>query len=241
MCQKYKKKEKVMSSKEEFLYKEYAVYQPLQRNYAITYERIASIEVDGVLSNLYDQYKVDELQLLDPIPTKEKKVLDKYIENKPTYDKIIQRLKDNVSDTIYKKESEFREIIKGILNGIDSKMIDKIVDGLSVMDKTAEVHKDKNGEIIYDSSTKDIEIVKFTKNVDEYMNEEVLPHAPDAAWFFEENMNAKKPVVKTGAEFPVIRYFYEYKAPEAVEDLEKEFIDIENSINAKLSALFEEV
>lgn len=228
-------------NKEEFLYREYAVYQPLQRNYAITYDRIASIEVDGVLSNLYDQYKVDELQLLDPIPTKERKMLDKYMKNKPIYDKIIQTLKNNTSDIIYKNENEFREVIQNILTDIDSKLIDKIVNGLSYMDKNAEIHKNKKGEIIYDSSTKDIEIIKFTKDVDEYMKEEVLPDVPDAAWFFEENLNAKKPIIKTGAEFPFTRYFYEYKAPEAVEDLEKDFMDIESSINAKISALFEEV
>lgn len=228
-------------NKEEFLYREYAVYQPLQRNYAITYDRIASIEVDGVLSNLYDQYKVDELQLLDPIPTKERKMLDKYMKNKPIYDKIIQTLKNNTSDIIYKNENEFREVIQSILTDIDSKLIDKIVNGLSYMDKNAEIHKNKKGEIIYDSSTKDIEIIKFTKDVDEYMKEEVLPDVPDAAWFFEENLNAKKPIIKTGAEFPFTRYFYEYKAPEAVEDLEKDFMDIESSINAKISALFEEV
>ena len=35
---------------------------------------------NGFLSNLYDQNKVDEINLLDPIPVKEQKQLDKYIE-----------------------------------------------------------------------------------------------------------------------------------------------------------------
>ena len=73
------------------------------------------------------------------------------------------------------------------------------------------------------------------------MAKEVVPHVPDAAWFFEEKLDAKKPVVKTGAEFPFTRYFYEYQAPEAVEDLEKEFMDIEKALNSKISTLFEEV
>ena len=73
--------------KEEFLYREYAVYQPLQRNYAITEERIEKMINSGCLSNFYNQDKVDELSLLDPIPSKEKKQLDKFLENKNVYEK----------------------------------------------------------------------------------------------------------------------------------------------------------
>lgn len=226
--------------KEEFLYKEYAVYQPLQRNYAITEERIENMLNAGWLSNLYDPEKVEALQLLDPIPTKEKKQLDKYIENKSVYDEIIKLLKDNVSNKIYKKEGEFLPIIKDILKNIDKKLMDKIVDGLSEMDKTAEIHRDKKGEIIIDKTTKDIEIVKYSKDIKEYMEEEVLPHVPDAIYQFEEDLNAKKPVIKTGAEIPFTRYFYEYKEPEKADNLLKEFMAIENELSDKIKALLEE-
>ena len=194
----------------------------------------------GCLSKLYDPEKVEELQLLDPIPTKEKKQLDKYLESKSVYDEIIKLLKNNVSNKIYKKESEFIPVIKGILKNIDKKLIDKIVDGLSEMDKTAEIHRDKKGEIIIDKTTKDIEIVKYSKDIKEYMEEEVLPHVPDAIYQFEEDLNAKKPVVKTGAEIPFTRYFYEYKEPEKAEELLKEFMIIENELSDKIKALLEE-
>lgn len=226
--------------KEEFLYREYAVYQPLQRNYAITEERIENMLNAGCLSNLYDPEKVEELQLLDPIPTKEKKQLDKYLESKSVYDEIIKLLKNTVSNKIYKKESEFIPVIKGILKNIDKKLIDKIVDGLSEMDKTAEIHRDKKGGIIIDKTTKDIEIVKYSKDIKEYMEEEVLPHVPDAIYQFEEDLNAKRPVVKTGAEIPFTRYFYEYKEPEKAEELLKEFMIIENELSDKIKALLEE-
>ena len=66
------------------------------------------------------------------------------------------------------------------------------------------------------------------------MNEEVLPHIPDAMEFFEENMDAKKQVIRTGAEFPFTRYFYEYNEPENSEKLEKQFLTIESSLNNKI-------
>ena len=53
-------------------------------------------------------------------------------------------------------------------------------------------------------------MVKFEEHIDDYMAREVLPHIPDAVAFFEENLGAKKPVVKTGAEIPFTRYFYKY-------------------------------
>ena len=35
---------------------------------------------------------------------------------------------------------------------------------------------------------------KYEESIDDYMAREVLPHIPDAVAFFEENLNAKKPV-----------------------------------------------
>ncbi len=226
--------------KEEFLYREYAVYQPLQRSYGINDERIENLRNNGYLDNFYNQEKVDELELLDPIPTKDKKQLDKFKENKEEYDNIFKVLENNKSDKIYKNKKDFVDTIDELFN-LPKNIIEKIIDGLSMIDKTAEIQRNKNGEIIPDPTTKDSEIVKYTKDIKEYMNEEVLPHIPDAMEFFEENMNAKKPVIRTGAEFPFTRYFYEYQEPENSEKLEKEFLTIETSLNNKIEKLFKEV
>lgn len=227
-------------NKEEFLYREYAVYQPLQRSYGISDERIENLKNNGYLDNFYSQEKVEELELLDPIPTKDKKQLDKFKENKETYDEIFKILDNNKTDKVYKNKKDFVEVIDKLFD-LPKNIIEKIIDGLSVMDKTAEIQKNKNGEIIPDSTTKDSEIVKYTKDIKEYMNEEVLPHIPDAMEFFEEDMKAKKPVIRTGAEFPFARYFYKYHEPENSEKLEKQFLIIEESLNNKIDKLFKEV
>lgn len=226
--------------KEEFLYKEYAVYQPLQRSYGINDERIENLRNNGYLDNFYNQEKVDKLELLDPIPTKDKKQLDKFKENKAVYDNIFKVLENNKSNKVYKNKKDFVATIDELFD-LPKNIIEKIIDGLSIMDKTAEIQKNKNGEIIPDPVTKDSEIVKYTKDIKEYMNEEVLPHIPDAMEFFEENMNAKNPVIRTGAEFPFTRYFYKYQEPENSEKLEKEFLTIETSLNNKIEKLFKEV
>lgn len=71
------------------------------------------------------------------------------------------------------------------------------------------------------------------------MAREVLPHIPDAVAFFEENLGAKKPVVKTGAEIPFTRYFYKYQQPTASEELESKFMDLELSVSDRVAKLFQ--
>ena len=123
----------------------------------------------------------------------------------------------------------------------DKKLLDKIADGLSEMDKTAEIQRDKKGEIIYDKETKDTEIVKFEEDIETYMAREVYPHIPDAKAFFEEDLSKKKPVVKTGAEIPFTRYFYQYQQPTPSEELETRFMDLESSVSERIKKLFSEV
>ncbi len=121
----------------------------------------------------------------------------------------------------------------------DKKLLEKIADGLSVMDKKAEIQRDRKGNIIYDKETKDTELVKFEESIDEYMAREVLPHIPDAAAFFEENLAAKKPVVKTGAEIPFTRYFYKYQTPVVSDELEARFMELELSVTERVAKLFD--
>ena len=121
----------------------------------------------------------------------------------------------------------------------DKKLLEKIADGLSVMDKKAEIQRDRKGNIIYDKESKDIELVAYTENIDDYMAREVWPYIPDAVAFFEENLGAKKPVIKTGAEISFTRYFYKYQQPEASEVLAQKFIDLEHTVSGKIAALFQ--
>ena len=121
----------------------------------------------------------------------------------------------------------------------DKKLLDKIADGLSVMDKSAEIQRDRKGNVLYDKETKDTEIVKWDESIEDYMAREVLPHIPDAVAFFEENLGAKKPVIKTGAEIPFTRYFYKYQQPVPSEELEAKFMELELSVSERVAKLFE--
>jgi len=225
---------------EEFIYREYAVMQPLQRSYAITEERIEGMLSKGSLSSLYDETKVNELENAEDLSGKDQKKLDNFLNNKPIFDAIVEAMKSAISDDIYYSPAEFIPILTGVLSGAttDKKLIEKVADGLSIMDKKAEIQRDKKGNILFDKETKDTEIVKYEESIEDYMAREVLPHIPDAVAFFEEDLGKKKPVVKTGAEIPFTRYFYKYQQPVSSEELETKFMEIEQSLSDRVSKLF---
>lgn len=228
-------------SNTEFIYREYAVMQPLQRSYAITEERIQNMLSRGTLSSLYDEAKVEELENAEELTGKEAKKLENYQNNKPVFDAIVAALEAAVADTVYLKEKEFMPVLTKALIQVttDKKLIAKIAAGLSEMDKNAEIQRDKKGNVIFDKETKDTEIVKFEEDIDTYMAREVLPHIPDAVAFFEENLGAKKPVIKVGAEIPFTRYFYKYQQPTPSEELEVRFSELELSVNERVAKLFD--
>ena len=107
----------------------------------------------------------------------------------------------------------------------------------SKRDENALVQTDKKGNIECDPETKDTEIVKGTDTIEEYMAREVLPHIPDAVWFFEED--TKKGTVKTGAEIPFTRYFFKYHRPETMEALQAKIMKSQGEIGKDLDELFE--
>lgn len=225
---------------EDFMYKEYVVMQPLQRSYAVTEERIQYMLQSGALSGLYDEAKANELENAEELSGKEQKKLDDYNAQKPVYDAIVAALMGAILDTKYLSEKKFIPILSKILEGVtsDKKLIAKIANGLSEMDKSAEIQKDKKGNIIYDKDSKDTELVRYEEDIQDYMDREVLPYVPDAKAFFEEKLGAKKPVIKVGAEIPFTRTFYKYQAPKASEELEAQFIDLENIVSESIKKLF---
>lgn len=88
----------------------------------------------------------------------------------------------------------------------------------------------KKGKPVPDANLRDTENVPMTEDIEEYFLREVLPYAPDA-W-----IDAKK--TKVGYEIPMTRYFYEYQAPEPVEDIMARITELEKAISTSLQALF---
>ena len=169
---------------------------------------------------------------------KDQNKLKAFYAAKPVYDAIMAKLQEHITNEKWLSPQAFRPVLQAVLGDVaDKKNFGKIMDGLSVMDKTAEIQRDKKGNMIYDKETKDTELVKYTEDIETYMAREVLPHIPDAKWFWEEDLTKKKPVIKTGAEIPFTRYFYKYQAPKPSGELLAELLDIEKAVNERIARL----
>lgn len=146
---------------------------------------------------------------------------------------------DKCRELIVKAYGSFENCaVYGDKNGIycESKIFETVEFGYNKI-VVERPERDENGEIVLkkgkpvaDASLRDTENVPLVQDVDRYFEREVLPYAKDA-W-----IDKKK--TKVGYEIPMTRYFYEYQAPEKVEDIVARIHVLEADISASLEKLF---
>lgn len=235
--------------REEFLYKEWSVYQPLQRRGSIDEDSIEALRTSAYFTantNVFNEAKLEELEETNPRSSKDEKAYQKQLKGKTFTEAVIAALKEHESDKVYMDFSKFSAALKKILNDIDgmsASRLNSIAMELSVMDKSAVVQKDRKGNVLIDPTTKDSEIIRLNQDADEYMKTEVLPHIPDAIYFYDFDENKKASSTnkeKLGAEFPFTRYFYEYHEPENADSLLSEFMDLEKELSMEIADLQED-
>lgn len=233
---------------EEFMFREYSVWQPLQRRAVLNRESVDRLRNSAYFTanaNLYNDAEFEELEEMNPRSAADEKKYKKYVAGKAFAAEVLRILEDNLSDAVYTDYAVFEKYLKKLLsnvNGYSDSRLTSIAMILSEMDKTAVVQKDKKGNIITDPTTKDTEIIKLTKDPEEYFREEVYPHVPDAVWAYEFDPSKKESQTnkeRQGAEFPFTRFFYHYKAPEKADVLLAQFMELEKELSEKIAALQE--
>lgn len=231
---------------EEFLYKEYVVYQPLQRTGRIDLESIEKLENSDLFShnsNIFNQAGFEELLEMNPRDKDGEKKYQKYIKGQKFTKEVIKLLNENATEDKFEDYSIFEKKIKSIIRDVDGysdSRLGNICLELSEIDKNAIIQKDAKGNVKIDSTTKDSEIIKLSQDVDEYFAKEVLPHIPDAIYFYDFDENKKISNTnkeKLGAEIPFTRYFYKYVAPESSDKLLFEFMELEKELSNDISVL----
>lgn len=232
--------------REEFLYKEWSVYQPLQRCGTISETSIEALRTSAYFTantNVFNEAKFEELEQTNPRSSADEKAYKKQVNGKKFTEDVIAALKQHESDKVYDDFSKFVVALKKILTDVDGmspSRLNSIAMELSEIDKTAVVQKDKKGHVLIDPTTKDTEIIRLNQDAEEYMQSEVFPHIPDAMYMYEFDENKPESATnkeKLGAEFPFTRYFYEYHEPEKADDLLAQFMELEKSLSAKIADL----
>lgn len=232
--------------REEFLYKEWSVYQPLQRRGVINAASIDALRNSAFFTantNIFNESKYEELEQTNPRSDADEKAYQKQIKGREFTEAVIGALRLHTSETVYMDFAKFEIALKKALAGVDgltASRLSGIAMEMSTIDKKAVVQKDKKGQIIIDPTTKDTEIIRLNQNAKEYMDSEVFPYIPDAIYRYEFDETKSESATnkeKLGAEFPFTRYFYEYHEPEKADDLLAQFMELEASLSQKIVAL----
>lgn len=232
--------------REEFLYKEWSVYQPLQRRGVINAASIDALRNSAFFTantNIFNESKYEELEQTNPRSDADEKAYQKQIKGREFTEAVIGALRLHTSETVYMDFAKFEIALKKALAGVDgltASRLSGIAMEMSTIDKNAVVQKDKKGQIIIDPTTKDTEIIRLNQNAKEYMDSEVFPYIPDAIYRYEFDETKSESATnkeKLGAEFPFTRYFYEYHEPEKADDLLAQFMELEASLSQKIVAL----
>ncbi len=201
---------------EDFGYTKVTVERPLQLNYQVTEEKLDNLYTVKAFAKLAESKKSDpELKLEEEEKGKKKQ------------EDIINALK-TIGDHLYKNWDEFEEKVKDALEKFDlkSSFIKNIVLALSEHDDTADYVLDKKGRKQPDPKLRDSEKIPLKQDIEEYFEREVKPYYSDA-W-----MNRKKD--KIGYEINFTKYFYKYKPPRPLEEIERDIKEVTAEIQELL-------
>ena len=96
-------------------------------------------------------------------------------------------------------------------------------------DENAPILEDAKGKPLPDTNLRDSENVPLSKDIDEYVAEEIAPHAED--FWLDRSKD------KVGYEIPFTRHFYKYVPPRELEEIDADL----NKLIAEISTLLREV
>jgi type I restriction enzyme M protein len=197
--------------KEDFYYKEVPSYQPFQRIFSISEEKILTLYGVQSFKKLYTDEAYYEL---DEITSKTQAQLDKMdslLQGKELQEKIIKILRENISATVYKNREDFTNKVIELLPEIrtNKSLVKGIVLAMSEDSDEGMRYYDKKGRVEADPELKDIETIPYKQLISEYYEQEVKPFVDDA--WLEEDQNK----IRTSCIINFNKFFYKSIEPEA--------------------------
>ena len=201
---------------EDFGYTKITVERPMRLNYQATPERLENLYSYSAFKKLAESKSKD-------IETK----MAEETEGKKQQEAIKEALL-TIGNDLYTDWDTFEAKVKQALNQFDLKpaFIKNIIEKLSEHDDTAEYVTDKKGKPKADSNLRDTEKIPLVQNIDDYFEDEVLKYYSDA--WYDDKKN------KIGYEINFTQYFYVYKPPRALEEIEADISKVTADIQQLL-------
>lgn len=204
-----------------FGYRQITVERPLQLNWAATKERIERLKAQKDFEEDLPNKGTGEKAAKENIDWQE-------------FKNLIYKVLEAMPRKVYEKLEDFREDLVVVAKKQDvtipSKLQKIIEKELSEQDESAPVITDSRGEPEPDTSLRDTENIPLGTDVEEYFEKEVLPYVPHA-WINTNVLDHKDGEIgKIGYEIPFTRYFYEYKPPRDLKEIEKDIKQTESEL-----------
>jgi len=232
----------------EFGYLKVTVERPLRLNFEATPERIARLEEQSAFANLAISKKRKDAKAAEADEA----------EGRALQEAIRALLAPLASKGRYMDRTQFEadleKATKRARLKLPAPLRKAILSALGERDPEAEICRDAEGHPEPDSELRDTESVPLPSGtalplpmrfgpdmpnddlvaamratIEAYMRAEVLPHVPDAWVDYAKT--------KIGYEIPINRYFYVYKPPRPLADIEAEILGLEGEIAGLLNGL----
>jgi type I restriction enzyme M protein len=203
---------------EDFGYRKIVVERPLRLNFQVSEEQIKELWNQTAFGSLATSKKKGEAGLQEMGAGKKQQV------------EIIRALESMDGRLLYKDREVFIKALKQAFknSGVDltANVLKVLLTALGERNETAEICRDAKGNPEADPELRDTENVPLKEDIQVYFDREVRPHVPDA-WIDESK-------TKVGYEIPFTRHFYKYQPLRPSEEILKEIIQLEQSIQEKL-------
>jgi type I restriction enzyme M protein len=204
-----------------FGYRKITVERPLRLNFQANPERIARLEDERGFKALAESKKKGVAGEKEKAQGREEQ-------------DVVRKLVRTLPDTQFTDRTTFERALDAAARKADVKLAapvrKAILAALSERDEAAAICLDKDGNPEPDPELRDTESVPLSESVDAFFAREVKPHVPDA-WIDTEKRDAKDGEVGiVGYEINFNRYFYRYKPPRPLEEIEAEIRAIEHDI-----------
>jgi type I restriction enzyme M protein len=205
----------------QFGFRKITVERPLRLNFQASPERVDRLEDEKGFQTLAQAKKKG--------PAAERELAEGWAAQNA-----VRQLVRRLPNTLFKDREAFAGGLDNAAKGAGLKLSapvrKAILSALSERDKTAAICRDRDGNPEPDPELRDTENVPLAESVDAFFEREVKPHVPDA-WIDRARRDPKDGEVGiVGYEINFNRYFYRYKPPRPLEEIEADIRDIERDI-----------
>ena len=212
-----------------FGFRKITVERPLRLDFQASPERIALLEDQRAFANLAVSRKRDSAaKAKDEEAGREKQ-------------EAIRSLLRSLPDRLFPDRALFEAELDRAIQAADLKLTapvrKAVLAALSERNEEAEICRDREGRPDPDPDLRDTENVPLSESVESFFEREVAPHVPDA-WI---DTNRQDPqdgnVGMVGYEINFNRYFYEYRPPRPLEEIEADIQRVEKEIAEMLQEM----